>query len=204
MKYTISTNFLDQDSPQQYDEGLFKLKAEEDYIIARYLSLVGFNYSSHSLFHLQQCMEKYFKAFLIRSHDERKFDTQHNLEKLAGWCSKYDYAFFNDKELLEACAVISPFAELGRYQAKPPDEKHPESKKSAYSREIPASLNFFDEFVYEMRKKFPRRRPEENIADAIKALYDLSWHPFKGAISTPMLEAFKWENPYVSLIESQF
>src|SRR5260370_33411476 len=117
MENSLSIRFFGPDNNRPYDEGLFKQIAEEDYLIGRYLAIVGFRYMNNALFHFQQSMEKYLKAFLIRNSYTGRFDGTHDLEILASYCAQYD-TLFDDANLRRACTLITPFEEKGRYQPR--------------------------------------------------------------------------------------
>jgi hypothetical protein len=203
MKNKLSLSLIGPDRYRNYDPCSFKCKAEEDYIVGRYLALVGSNLSGLSLFHMQQFMEKYFKAFLIKNGTRERFDTTHNLERLAKFCSQIQpNSIFSDKDLQHACKVITPFEVVGRFQAKPIGQSL--SKENSYSKDFPEHLQFFDELLYEMRSRFKKEKQNENIADAIQALFQLSQHPFKGTICLPLWQAFLHENAYAKKVQSQF
>lgn len=62
-------------------------------------------------FHMQQCAEKYLKAFLI-FHD-REYPRSHNLEALLELCSRIDYEF--QRLVDEGVAGLTPYATTLRY-----------------------------------------------------------------------------------------
>ncbi len=131
----------------------FIVGAEEDYIVTRYLILSGV--TGLGLYHYQQCIEKYLKAYLI-DKKHHNFRNTHDLIELIKICSNHDN-FFQDKDLIEGCKQLNPFEEAGRY---------PSEKVRSFGFTNPDILYFLDEFIYEMRKKVNRK----GILDVIKEL----------------------------------
>lgn len=129
--------------------GRFIYGAEEDYVLARVLLYMSI-YDA-GMYHYQQCMEKFLKAFLIQNNVQ--FRNTHNLETLRALCEQRDN-FFSDPDLVDACDKVKPFEVVGRY---------PSELLRSYGWVMPDLAFFLDEFVYEMRGKINR----QGIADII-------------------------------------
>lgn len=183
----------------RYDTGLLKLHAEYDYLLTRYLSVAPGCLVAEVLFHYQQCVEKYLKAYLAFVYDISfgQLKNGHNLADLLTLCMQYD-EFFQDAKLHASCQAIEPFAEVGRY---------PNHLMQSYGFEYPRSLYFLDEFITKMRSLFQPRQTGENIADGIQAvaLHENSTLQFgnQSVIATQLMNTFRLNNNYAQQIEAQ-
>jgi HEPN domain-containing protein len=141
-KITLQTNTPQVSERSLLDErnfGRFLFAAEEDYLLAR--CLLSMSIYESGMYHYQQCMEKYFKAFLIQNKVD--FRNTHDLDKLRAMCLSND-KYFSDPDLIEACKKVNPFEEVGRY---------PSSLLRSYGWLLPDIIFFLDEFAYKMRQR---------------------------------------------------
>jgi HEPN domain-containing protein len=112
-----------------------------DYIAARLLWLSGL--TEVALFHVQQAVEKYLKAFLIaRGRDFPK--RTHNLGDLCGRCAEVD-SWFAEERWSKWCERLTYFSEVTRY---------PQIKLGGWALSS-KNLAYLDEFVYTVRERMP-------------------------------------------------
>lgn len=158
---------------------------DEDYFLSRILLLLGFKNSG--MYHYQQCIEKYLKAFVIKNNLKCDLFHRggHDLLYLVEICGKFD-TFFTDKDLVSACKKATPFEVVGRY---------PQNKVRAYGWVMPDLINFLDEFVHEVRKKIEMPGTEDLI-EKIKKLNKLEPLPIPHEYSRNFSNLFFFENPY--------
>ncbi len=178
----------------RFDTGLLKLQAEYDYLMARCLVTLPL-LLSNTLFHYQQCIEKYLKAYLAYRNNPG-LGNGHDLTALVVLCQPYS-GIFLDSDLESACSQLTPFNDIGRY----PDDRH-----QSYGLSFPAGIQFLDEFVYEMRKLFVPRAEGENMADGIEAVYVNVNHPLSASAqlgSRQLWTTFLLDNGYAQLIMEQ-
>ena len=138
----------------------FLVGAEEDYILARSLLLIGVN--DAGLYHYQQCMEKYFKSLLIEKGII--FRDTHDLNKLRKLLEPVD-VFFNDKDLEMACVEVSHFEVVGRY---------PQERIRSYGFMIPNIIDFLDEFSFTMRQQIDRNGVLDSIDRLNRDIFGMS------------------------------
>jgi len=146
-----------------YFRGIFLQKAEEDYISCRIL--LNMDLTDQGLYHLQQCMEKYMKAFVLDNNIEinpgkkNKCDdflkNGHKLEYWANICARKD-KFFEEKNLIEKLPLLSHLEEISRY---------PQNKFQSRSFSPSQLLIFLDEFVSSMIKKIEHLQYRNVIYD---------------------------------------
>lgn len=141
--------------------GILLKHAEEDYIASRILLIL--DRQDNGFYHIQQCIEKYLKAFVLDRNIEiisgRKnicSDFKKNGHKLEYWakiCGKVD-EFFNDKDFIIDLTIISEFEEIFRY---------PQDRIQSRSGSPKTLLKFLDEFVWEMRNRIEHLQYQDII-----------------------------------------
>ena len=159
----------------------FIIGAQEDYVLSRILHLVSLHDSG--MYHYQQCMEKFMKAFLIEK--KISFRQTHILDYLRKKCADYD-RFFNDPYLIDACEKVTPFEVWGRY---------PSPSAHSYGWIIPDLIYFLDEFVFEMRKKIKRSGFYDIISEMI---HSGKINSLFGVSSSYLVHLFFLDNKYYS------
>ena len=82
-------------------------KAENDYRTAQYLGASGADYVSSSVFHAQQAVEKYIKAYLVWYQIE--FPKTHDIAALRYVSVFYEAAFAGNFSNSKLCAPASTF-----------------------------------------------------------------------------------------------
>lgn len=153
--------------------GLFLKKAEEDYVACRVL--FNLNLLDLSFYHLQQCIEKYLKAFVLDKNIEiipgKKneckdfFKNGHKLETWAKICGRSD-SFFNDGDFMDDLSKITFLETISRY---------PQDSIQSWGSCPIALIKFLDEFVFEMRQKITHDQYEDVIDNFLKGC--ISSHP---------------------------
>lgn len=181
----------------RYDTGILKILAECDYLLTRHLIFLP-SFMSTTLFHYQQCLEKYLKAYLAFREDYtfKHLKNGHNLSELLALCLPHD-EFFQDPLLEAACTTLTPFAEVGRY---------PNDQMQQYGVSTPNAYRFLDEFVFKMRGFFQPRVEGENIADEIHLVHVYCTTPMgnQTVIAGQLMAAFGTDNEYAERIRGQF
>lgn len=141
--------------------GILLKNAEEDYVASRVMFIL--DRTEIAYYHLQQCIEKYLKAFvldkdidIVSGHKNKCSDFKKNGHKLEFWanlCGKVD-DFFNDRDFINALISISDFEELCRY---------PQNRIQTYGSTPKQLLMFLDEFVWEMRNRIEHLQYQDII-----------------------------------------
>lgn len=181
--------------------GVLLKKAEEDYITCRILFML--NLLDPAYYHLQQCIEKYLKTFILDrdikiviGRDNQCNDFKKNGHKLEEWgklCWTKD-DFFNDQDLIIALTNISHFEEISRY---------PQNRIQSWGSCPALLLKFLDEFVFEMRKRIEHKQYSDVIEKFSKGY--ISAHPaltykFNKSITAKQIQEFLFhENDYFKL-----
>jgi HEPN domain-containing protein len=140
--------------------GTFVRRSEEDYIIGRILSNssnINIHFGEQALFHFQQSVEKYLKAFILLRGDT--FKNEHNLLVLLKKCSQID-DYFKDQDLINGISYINNFYIVSRY---------PQRDIRAYVINTDEVVPFMDEFISNMRDKV-RGGYKRNILDPIEEI----------------------------------
>ena len=184
MKYKITLGIkyptiVEKQLMNRRDMASFMVGAEEDYILARVLLFIGMK--DPGMYHNQQSIEKYLKAYLIQNG--HKFDDTHDLTKLATLASEFN-TFFADQDFIKACQNVTHFEVIGRY---------PQAKVRSYGWIMPDLVHFLDEFIYEMRLKVNCK----GIFDPIVEIQNGNLGMGSSTLDTSQLiNVFYRDNPY--------
>jgi HEPN domain-containing protein len=89
-------------------------EADKDYLLARFISLIGGGFASRAGFFAQQACEKYMKAVTIQAKGQ--YDETHQLAEIAKMCADID-PYFGDREIIKIRTLFDVFDQLGRYGA---------------------------------------------------------------------------------------
>ncbi len=150
---------------------VFSMEADKDYIIARLLNFTGAAFASRAGYYSQQALEKYLKAFLVQQSG--KYLKEHDLLKLAKYCSKLD-TDFSDKNFIKNLEVFNLFIDVGRYGGEasynPLSKRTKEFQTAGIMVWLDSNIKILDSLVFKIRSKLDFKKV--GFSDNLKAILE--------------------------------